>query len=153
MKRLRNTFILCAAALFAVTGLLKLVGLAIGAVNSARPDPALMMVPLWATMGVAAALELGCASLCFSRASYRLKLFMILWLSGLFASYRVCLWLEGKNPECPCLGYLVAGGPQFRMLIFHTLGWFIAATFIACTLFLLDEWMAGDARASRPRHR
>jgi hypothetical protein len=85
----------------------KLLALWQGSRLSMRPDPVLPFLSSETTIGIAIVIEaavLGC--LVFGRNS-RTKGALLLWLAGLFSTYRV-LWRMAvdSNDPCPCLGFV-----------------------------------------------
>jgi hypothetical protein len=133
-----ETFVHGFAVLFAATGAVKVMGLlADGMEIAAKTDAVLPFLSLRTTSWAAAELEILCASICLFTSSHQFRLWAVLWMSTLFGSYRLALWLHGVG-TCPCLGNLLAGNSKLSHSFNSVLFWSVCLGILGSATLLAD---------------
>ncbi len=102
-KRLLRLFVTSAAVVLLTTAFAKAVSALGDAGILNGPDP-IFGVDLRTTLLVAATLESVVAWVCLRATRLSLQIELVLWLSTVFALYRVGLWVVGYDQPCHCLG-------------------------------------------------
>lgn len=92
-----------AAAILAITGLVKLRGVSGPSRVFAAVDPVtgLSFGRLLLAVGL---VELAIAGVCLFGRSREMALWLVAWLATSFLAYRLGLWWMGGGATCPCLG-------------------------------------------------
>jgi hypothetical protein len=140
MLKARRAFVVSAAVVLVLTAAVKLLGATRNAPYLTLPDPLFQLVSSRTMILLAAVVELTVAGLLILRKVDRLKLWLLVWLSSLFLSYRAGLLLVGFSGLCPCLG-----GPLDWFGVKPTMADAVAKGIIGYLLvfavgFLLVEW-------------
>jgi hypothetical protein len=107
----RRLFYAFVVGVFLATSALKVVSLALGFSPMGVRDPLIVVVSTRQVVALATLLEAVVIVLLVGRASDRVKMLAVAWVSWLFATYRVGLWLIGYRGGCFC-----GGSPQSWVL-------------------------------------
>lgn len=99
-------FVLSCALILAFTGGIKLASALFQTANFAQPDPLIAVFTMRQVMFAAGVLEVAVAIwLCMNRCQEG-ALWLILWISILFMTYRIGLQASGYRGDCQCLGLI-----------------------------------------------
>jgi hypothetical protein len=105
---LLRAFLFVSALLLALTCLAKFVSVFDEAPALARPDSLFYFLTVRQMLFIVAVLEGWVAWQVFKPSvANRYKLFLILWLAGVFAAYRLGTWWLGHKSACGCMGTLL----------------------------------------------
>jgi hypothetical protein len=105
---LLRVFLFVSGLLLALTGLAKFVSIFDEAPALARPDALFYFLTVRQMLFIVAVLEGWVAWQVFKPSvANRYKLFLILWLAGIFAAYRLGTWWLGQKSACGCMGTLL----------------------------------------------
>jgi hypothetical protein len=100
-------FLTGTAVFLAVTASLKLYSGLLETKVLETADPLLPFFTVRQMMFLAALLELAVAFVLFRRQHAETAPWLVLWLVGVFAAYRVGLWAVGFQGHCSCLGHVL----------------------------------------------
>lgn len=106
-------FWLVVAAFLATSAGLKLLSLLLESKVLAATDPLVGFLSVRQMMFAAAVMELGVARIVWKRDPSRAAPWLVLWLVGVFGTYRLGLWTIGFRGHCSCLGHLFDWLPGF----------------------------------------
>lgn len=140
-------FVKSAAAIFATTGVAKIIAAFSHAPLVAfMPDPVFGVEERYVFMGVGL-LEFVVCAVCVGRSSSLLSVKLIAWMATNFLMYHVTLFLMGWQQPCACLGYLTSAfhiAPRVGDFLVRML---VAYLLIGSYLVLLISWRAPYARS------
>jgi hypothetical protein len=105
IQPIRAAFFKIGGVLLGITGFAKLLSICAHARILTMPDP-IFDVPFRQLMIVAGVVELLVFVCCWSRMAWKLKAFLVAWLSTIFIVYHLGLWIVHYRGMCPCLGTL-----------------------------------------------
>ncbi len=107
----RKSFFIAIAGYLTTTGLMKLISVLMESPILHAHDPLLEPFTVRQVLFAAAVIEFGVAYyLCSSTTSGNAP-WVLLWLTSVFAFYRISLWTIGFHGHCPCLGHLFDWAP------------------------------------------